>query len=168
LGIPALVAHDRGCKYARPAHGGHTDAARRVADTWNLHLAAARNGRGLAFGLTAMGRWIAVALADGRGDGVVYETRRDAVRHQHHNERFFAFLQLQPFQLTICQAESYLYMHRLCYDAGGVLSDPEGSGHELIPALTAEEFNDQLKALRQKSWIRTVTYDQSADRRNWN
>lgn len=167
MGVPVLIAHDRGCNYARPAAGGHTDAAKRVADTWNLHLAAAKNARGSGFGLTQMGRWIAVALADGTSDGTCYERRIDAVRFQHHNERFYAYLQLQPFELTVCMAESYLYMHRLCYDAGGLMADPEmdGSGHELIPALTVEDFADQMSALARRDWIRTVTpHDLSPNR----
>ncbi len=149
--------HDSGCQYARPQNGQHTDAAKRIADTWNLHLAAAKSGRGLGFGLNNMGRWIAVALADGKSDGVLYDTRGDAIRHQRHNEQFYAYLKLQPFQLTECMAESYLYMHRLAYGNGFRMADPDGSGHELIPALSVEDFADQMTALARRDWIRTRT-----------
>ena len=148
MSVPVQVRHDRGCHYARENRGGHEDAAGRVADTWNLHLVA---GRGL--GLSNVGRWFAAALADGRGDGVLYDSRADAVRHQHHNEQYYMFLRLVPSEMTVCQAASLLRTHRLAYDAGFRMTDPDarGGGYELIPALTLEDSAAQLAALARRT-----------------
>lgn len=50
------------------------DAAARLRDAVNMHLAAQ--------GDDAHGKYIAVRLADGSSDGNLYDTRRDAARHQ--------------------------------------------------------------------------------------
>lgn len=141
-----LVPHDAGCRYARPADGGHTDAAKRVSDEVNLHLAAA--------GRMAYGQWIAVALADGSSDHVLYASRRAAVIHQHHNEQYFAYVRLIPHRMTVCEAEAFLRLHRLAYDNGFRLTDPDapGGGAEIIPRITQEEFGAQLGALERKTW----------------
>lgn len=143
---PILVAHDHGCKYARPDGGGHTDAAKRVSDTVNLHLAAT--------GRMAYGQWIAVALADGSSDNVLYASRKAAVAHQHHNEQFYAYIRLVPHAMSVCEAEAFLRMYRLAYDAGFRMADPEaaGGGYEIIPRLTQEEFGAQLAALERRTW----------------
>jgi hypothetical protein len=144
--VPVLVTHDRGCRYARPRDGGHSDAAKRVSDTVNLHLSAA--------GRMAYGQWIAVALADGASDNVLYASRRAAVSHQHHNEHYCAYIRLLPHAMSVCEAEAFLRMHRLAYDAGFRLSDPEapGGGHEIIPRLTSEEYHAQISALQRRTW----------------
>lgn len=148
--MTVLVAHDPGCKYARPADGGHTDAAKRVADAYNLHLLA---GAGFARN-PSVGQWLAVALADGASDGVLYETRAACVRHQHHNEQLYAFLRVVPSSMTVCQAEAFLRMHRLAYDNGFRLTDPQapGGGREIIPRLSGEEFGAQITALERRTW----------------
>lgn len=159
MSVPALVRHDQGCKYARPAHGGHSDAARRVSDTWNLHLTAQASARALGLGLSQTARWFAVRLSDGSTDGQLYDTRREAITHQHHNENWYAYCYLQPCEMTVCMAESFLYVHRLAYDNGFRMADPDGSGHELIPALTVEDFAAQMDALARRDWIRSLSYD---------
>lgn len=37
-------------------------------------------------------KFMAFALADGKSDGVLYDTKKDAVRHQHNNEKNFVFI----------------------------------------------------------------------------
>lgn len=139
-----LVAHDHGCKYARPDTGGHSDAAKRVSDQYNLHLIGA--------GDQAKGMWLAVALADGRSDGVLYASRRAAVAFQHHNEQWYAFVRIMPTSMSTCAAEAFLRMHRLAYDAGFRLSDPEaaGGGYDIVPRITAEEHQAQIAALASR------------------
>lgn len=148
--MTVLVVHDPGCRYARPADGGHTDAAKRTADAYNLHLLA---GAGMVPN-PSVGQWLAVALADGRSDGVLYQTRRDAVRHQHHNEQLYAYLRIVPSSMSVCEAEAFLRMHRLAYDNGFRLTDPEapGGGREIIPRLSREEFAAQITALERRTW----------------
>lgn len=146
MSVPALVRHDTGCKYARPSDGGHTDAAKRVSDTYNLHLIGA--------GDLAKGQWIAVALADGASDNVLYASRLAAVKHQHHNEQYCAYIRIMPTQMTVCEAEAFLRMHRLAYDNGFRMTDPEapGGGHDIVPRITGEEFHAQADALASRAW----------------
>lgn len=139
--IPALVRHDPGCNHARPDAGGHSDAAKRASDWYNLHVATG--------GHLAYGQWIAIALADGSSDGTLYASRKAAVAHQHHNESWFCFARIMPHQMTVCAAESFLYMHRMAYENGFRMTDPEaaGGGRALIPRITNEDHAFQLQAL---------------------
>lgn len=60
------------------------DAARRMADAHNLHVLAM-----IAEGRDRPG-YIAIRLEDGRSpDGVVYDTRKDAARHQSDPKNFY-------------------------------------------------------------------------------
>lgn len=145
--MTVLVPHDAGCKYARPESGGHSDAAKRASDWHNLHRAV---------GLDTIGRYIAVALSDGSSDGILYDTKRDAVRHQHHNENFYAFMAIQVASVTVCAAESFLYTHRLVYKAGGRMSDPDhyGGGRQIIPRLQKEDHARQDYALSMRGLVK--------------
>jgi hypothetical protein len=146
LSAPVLVRHDPGCRYARPSDGGHTDAAGRVSDGYNLHL--------IGSGDLAKGQWIAVALADGSSDGVLYASRKAAVRYQHHNEQYYAYIRIMPTSMSVCEAEAFLRMHRLAYDNGFRMTDPEapGGGHDIVPRITGEEFHAQVDALARTTW----------------
>ena len=128
----------------RRPDGSHSDAAKRAADMVNLHLFANPGGG-------AVRRWVAVALADGRSDQVLYDSKRDAVRHQHHNEQLYAFICISPGGMSVCEAESFLRWNRLAYDAGFRLPDPghRAGGRQLIPRITNEDQARQLRALRR-------------------
>lgn len=132
------VTHDPGCPLGSAQQ--HTDAARHCSDAVNLHLAA--------IGLEAMRQWVAVALADGRSDGVLYATKRDAVRHQA-DEQLCAYACISPGGMNPCQAESYLRTHRELYRAGFRLADPDAShgGRQVIPRLTVEDQGRALAGL---------------------
>lgn len=136
MGVPVLIRHDPGCRYARESDGGHSDAARRLSDTYNLHRAAG----------TTRG-WIAVRLADGRSDRTVYETRAAAIVHQHHDENWRAYISLAAPVMTICEAASVLRWHR--QQAGLRLADRDDrrGGPVVIPRLTQEDRDRQLAAL---------------------
>ena len=146
MSAPVLVRHDAGCKYARPSDGGHTDAAKRVSDTYNLHLIGA--------GDVAKGQWIAVALQDGSSDNTLYASRVAAVKHQHHNEQRYAYIRIMPTSMSVCEAEAFLRMHRLAYDAGFRMTDPQaaGGGYDIVPRITAEEHHAQVDALARRAW----------------
>ena len=132
------MPHDAGCRYAREElGGGHTDAAKRVSDTYNMHIAA--GGR--------LGSVFAAALSDGTTDGVLYETRFDAVRHQRHNERWYCYLRLGAPVMTVCQAESVMRMQRQAARLGLPDRDDRRGGLEVIPRLTNEGYARQLAAL---------------------
>lgn len=134
-----LVRHDRGCNYARPEGGGHSDAAKRMSDHYNLHIAAG----------AIMGWWVAFALNDGATDGDVYQTKAEAVFHQHHNEWWFTFVKIGGGVMTVCQAESLLYMGRM--QAKLRLADRDDrqhGGYEVISRITIEDHWRQMEALR--------------------
>jgi len=137
--VPVLTRHDQGCQHPRAI--GHSDAARRASDAYNLHVAA-----------RSFGTWIAIALHDGSTDGTPYHSRKAAVSHQHHNEQWYCYARIMPHAMTVCAAESFLRMHRMAYDAGFRMTDPEarGGGNAIIPRISNEEHSAQLSALASR------------------
>lgn len=95
-----------------------SDAARRCAESVNLHVQA--------IGDQAYGRWVAVRLSDGGSDGVLYDHKQDAIDHQLH-ETMCAYVSIPPGGMTVEDAEAYLRLNRMLYDAGCRLADPETS-----------------------------------------
>jgi hypothetical protein len=79
--------------------------------------------------------WMAFRLSDGSSDGVVYETRRDAVKHQLHEQQCFyvCFRNIaggaKPEEMAV-----FIKVNRDAYNAGMRLIDPEQpyGGQELI------------------------------------
>jgi hypothetical protein len=123
------TAHDTGCP--RQA-GPHTDAARRCSDAVNLHLAAQ--------GFDAAGKWVALALDDGSGDGTLYDSQAAAARHHRNSARHMFFVPIRPGGLNPCQAESVMATHRKLRKAGFTLGDPDARKPRLlIPRLTIED-----------------------------
>lgn len=122
--------------------GEHSDAAKRLKDEYALHRLADPIGH--------IGRWFAVALQDGTSDHVLYDTRRDAVIHQHHNEMYYAYIQIVPSTMTMCDTEAFLAGVRKMYDKGIRLTDPDhrAGGREVITRATLED---------QRSLMRTIT-----------
>lgn len=128
---------DRQC----PQKGPHSDAAKRVHDNYHLHRTADY--------FASLGKWIAVALQDGSSDGVLYDSKQDAITHQHHNEQWYAYIQITPANMTVCSAEIFLGVTRRLYDKGFRMVDPDhrGGGRELIKRAS---FEDQVSLLRGK------------------
>lgn len=120
----------------------YSDAARHCSDAVNRviaeHLHEIAAGRRI---------WLAIRLDSGRTDGVLYDTRADAVRHQLH-ETLCAYLLVPVKDMTPREAESYLRFHRQAYDSGHRLTDPEQPAY--IPALTNEQRIAQERAFRRK------------------
>jgi len=116
---------------------GHDDAAKRVCDSYNLHR--------LAHDLGAVGKWIACALTDGKGGNTLYDSKRDAVRHQGHNEMYFTFVKIGPQSMTICEAAVMLKVARATHDRGIRLADPDDAngGKDVIKRLTVEDQRNQ-------------------------
>lgn len=152
--MTVLVAHDPGCRWARlgaeaeidgegrvtgvrsPGYG-HSDAAKRFSDTYNLHRAAG----------TVSG-WIAVAYADGTGGADVYDTRRDAVADHWPNEDRFFYCTLAEPSMTVCAAESVLRYKRVMSEIEQPDRDAPGGGLEVIPRLASEDQEAQIRAVR--------------------
>lgn len=114
----------------RTPFGDHSDAAKRISDIYTLHRVADPYGN--------IGSWIACALSDGQSDMVLYDSKRDAIRHQHHKENFYTFIQIVPSMMTPCEAEVILKVARMIYDRGGRISDGF-SKHDLIKRLGWED-----------------------------
>jgi len=137
--MTALVQHTRDC----PSPGmGHSDAAKRTFDTYTLHRIADPYG--------SLGKWFAVNLGDGTGDNRLYDSKRDAIINQHHNERWYAFIQVTMAQMTVCSAEGYLAVLRRMGKAGIGVPDPDDvrGSREVIKRTSSE---DQLALLRGKA-----------------
>lgn len=120
----------------------HTDAAKRCSDIYELHR--------VALGDDAIGKWFAVALFDGDSDGTAYDGKQECIRHQHHNEQHYAYIQINPGGMSPCEAEAFLKIHREMYDKGMRLADPDHAkgGHSMIPALTNEDMRSRLTSIR--------------------
>jgi len=128
--------HESYCQYKQ---SGHSDAAKRFADTYNLHKIGA--------GYDAIGKWIAVALSDGTSDDVLYDNKLAAVTHQKHNETYYAYTKIVPPSMKVCDAEVMLGTYRRLYDKGMRMADPDHKhgGLDLITRLT---IADQLAQSR--------------------
>lgn len=125
------MIHQRYCTTLR-----HSDPAKRLCDTFNMHRVADPIGN--------LGKWFAVAIADGTSDNTLYDNRADAISHQHHNEFYFAYVQVVPSTMNLCDAELFLAGVRKTYEARKSLME---TGKEIIPRLAVE---DQISLLKGK------------------
>jgi hypothetical protein len=142
--VPLIVSHTAGC----PLRGiGHTDAAKRVSDAVNLHMLAADAGWAWD---NVRGKFMAFALADGKSDGVLYDSKRDAVRHQS-DEFLCMYLKLHAGGMSICEAEIMLKIHRQAYSNGFRLADPDSKsgGRDIIPRMATDKVLNQIRALNR-------------------
>jgi len=129
---------ERDGEFCQHHPGGHLDSSKRCADNVNLHWAA--------IGYGSVGKWVAIRLRDGSSDGVLYDSKRDAVRHQF-DEFLCAYVRLIGMQMPVCEAETYLETHRRLYDRGFRLADPDNkSGGR--QALTSNRREDRERVLR--------------------
>lgn len=117
----------------------YSDAAKRLADEYNMHRVAAP--------YDSIGKWFAAALTDGSSDHVLYPSKVECVRHQHHNENYYAFVQIVPSTMSYKDAETFLKMHRKMYDAGLKMADRDTGGKDMIRRLTQVDQERQLRAL---------------------
>src|ERR1700753_1518319 len=118
-----------------------SDAGKRLSDAYNLHRIADPEG--------SIGKWFAARLTDGSSDNVLYDSKSEAVRHQHHNEMYFVYVQVGPWQMMPSMADSFLNTHRRMYDKGIRLADPNHShgGRDMIMRASEEDQKNQLRAL---------------------
>lgn len=129
-----LVKHDAGC----PQGGPHSDAAKRVADTYNMHRVADPYG--------CIRKWIACALADGASDNTLYDSKQDAIRCQHNNENWYTFICIGPATMSVCAAEVMLNVARRVYDAGMRMTDGLAK-NDVIKRLSWEDQLAQSRGL---------------------
>ena len=126
----------------------HSDAAKRASDHYCLHRIADPYG--------TIGKWIAIALADGDSDGSVYDSKQQCIAHQHHNEMYYAYVRIIPQDMTPCDTEIFLRMHRMMYDKGIRLADPDShsGGKEVIKRLAREDQSSLMRSIASGGLIR--------------
>ena len=97
--------------------------------------------------------WIAVSLADGSTDGVLYGSRLDAVSFQYYEQQC-AYLCLKEAPHGMATQEAYVYIkfHRDAYDAGFRLTDPDkdNGGYDLRMPIAREDVTKQIAAFSRK------------------
>ena len=98
------------------------DAAKRFADTVALHQLALTKDEILAR------RFIAVRLADGGTDGVVYDSRESAIRAQTNSPSRCGYFQIPLERWSVETCDTLLWYVRATYD-GGHREDP---AHQLV------------------------------------
>jgi hypothetical protein len=108
----------------------YSDAARRASDVITLHLLADRE--------RAVNSWVAIRLSDGGSDGILYDSKAAAVRHQLH-EYQCAYAKVPPDGMGPREAEIFLRFNRELYDAGMRLADPD-TDREVIMPLRLEDI----------------------------
>lgn len=71
-------------------------------------------------------KWLAFRLSDGRWDGVIYDTKRDAVRHQS-NEFQAAYICLRGLAMGSKPRDAAVFLkyNRDLYDRGFRMPDPD-------------------------------------------
>lgn len=126
--------------WCQKKYTSHSDAAKRLCDTYNLHYMV--DGT-----YNSIGKWFAAALADGSSDNTLYDDKLSAVTHQHHNESRYTFVKIVPSSMNVCEAEVMLGTARQLYNGGMRMADPDHKhgGPSVIKRLMAE---DQLAMLR--------------------
>jgi hypothetical protein len=95
--------------------------------------------------------WVALRLEDGGSDGELYESKRDAVRHQVNEFlcAYFSYRNSPSGFASTLDAQLYLNWNRALYDRGMRLPDPDdkAGGPDLITPLTMEDYAAQLNKL---------------------
>jgi hypothetical protein len=95
--------------------------------------------------------FVALRLSDGGSDGNMYDTKPNAVRHQVHEMQcaYFSFRRMPNGFASPADAALFLAYHRMAYDAGFRLPDPDDKrgGPDLIMPITGEQLQNQLNRL---------------------
>jgi hypothetical protein len=95
------------------------DAAKRCADIVNSFLAFVPWDE-------LKNKWLAIRLIDGGHDGTLYDSKRDAVRHQS-DEKLCCYISYRNCAagISAIEAQRFLDFNRAAYDAGFRLPDPD-------------------------------------------
>lgn len=110
-----------------PSDAEAIDIGKRAAEAINLHV----------YG-NNVGKWVAIKLLDGSSDGIPYDTRPDAIKHQLH-EQLCCYIKVTPDGITPADALRFVLVNRAIYSAGFRLADPDMPGEPIYPD-TEEEL----------------------------
>lgn len=112
---------------------GYSDSAKRCSDVVNLHLITGN-----------WGKWAAIRLSDGGSDGIAYDTKADAVKHQLH-ETQCCYVYVPPDGMSPQAAETFMTINRRLYEAGMPLAHPDVDIH--APQTTIDSIT--MKRIRR-------------------
>ena len=166
--MTVLVRHDPGCKWGRfdgtvdeqarilsgGIRPGHSDAAKRFSDVYNLHRAAG----------TTRG-WIAVAYADGSSSGDVYESRAEAVADCWPYEDRCFYATLSEPSMSVCAAEAILRWRRIMAEMEKPDRELPHGGLEVIPHADLAGQETQIEAVRTRRGLLAMGHRRERRRR---
>ena len=123
-----------------PPARAYSDAAKRASDIVNSYLSFIPWDE-LRF------KWLAIRLSDGGYDGNLYDSKRDAVRHQL-DEFLCAYVCYRNLQAGAKpkDMELFLQFNRDAYDAGFRLPDPDdqfGGRQVLMTSALRDYYRNQ-------------------------
>lgn len=99
-------------------------------------------------------KWVAIRLSDGGSDGQIYDTKRDAVRHQNYEQQcmYVSFgSMLAAGGSNARELAIMINYHRRIYQNGGRLVDPDdvyGGKDVIIPASVFDAYNGRVRGQR--------------------
>lgn len=121
------------------------DAGKRASDIANLYITFMDQWE-------LRSKWLAFRLNDGSSDGVLYDTRKDAVKHQFDERRcaYFSFRNCLGGTNARDMA-IFLNFCREAYDAGFRLIDPDDAsgGREILPTYDVGDYQRNLMRRRE-------------------
>ena len=129
MSVPLLIHHNPHCT----SKAGHSDEAKRIADTITMHWLAVKTD--------CVGKWLTFNLSDGKGGMDLYPSKADAVRFARIPKNML-YVCLVPGGMYVCEAEILLKTGRKL--SGWGLEDSE---RQLIPRATGEHRAQMLKLL---------------------
>jgi hypothetical protein len=101
-------------------------------------------------------KWVALRLEDGGSDGTLYDSKRDAIRHQAHEQwcAYFSYRGAPEGFANVRDAAAWMAYHRHAYDHGFRLPDPDDAagGPEMIMPTAQEQVFMQLRDLLPGVW----------------
>ena len=122
------------------------DAAKRAYD--NVRLLATFNDYDTR---VRQSPYVAIRLSDGGCDMRLYDTKREAVRHQLHETlcAYFSFRNAPAGFASYKDAAIYLAWNRATYDAGMRMVDPDAhaGGRAAVMPTVREHLHNQLTRL---------------------
>jgi len=126
----------------RPIDAKLKDCAKRACDIVNAYYTTVE-------WVDLKDKFVAIRLEDGGSDGVLYDNKRDAVRHQRNEQQcaYVCFRNLGPTGARPREMAIYLQYNREAYDNGFRLTDPDDSrgGPQLLPtANLADTFRRRV------------------------
>jgi hypothetical protein len=119
------------------------DYAKRAADIINSYFAYVQ-------WWDLKDKWLAIRLSDGGSDGVLYENKRDAVRHQL-DEYLCAYVCFRNLMggITPLEAKRYMDYSRMLYDGGARLPDPDDINGGPTPFFSVSQHDELIGRKRR-------------------